>query len=83
MTETYYLVEGGIGSISLEKEPVAGTMPIMYFSVTKLESSLSSVVNLGGKIILEKTDVGDGRSSFATFADPNGNIIGLWAKNSV
>ena len=25
MTETYFLVEGGIGSISLEKEPVSGT----------------------------------------------------------
>ena len=43
MTDTYYLVEGGIGSISLEHEPVSGTMPILYFSVLDLSASLEAV----------------------------------------
>lgn len=81
MTDTYYLVDGGIGSISLEKEPVSGTMPILYFSVGDLATSLKTVVELGGKIILQKTDAGDGKSFFATFADRNGNVLGLWAKS--
>lgn len=81
MTETYYLVENGIGSISLEKEPVSETMPILYFSVSEIETSIKLVVELGGSIILPKTDAGDGKSFFATFADKNGNVIGLWAKS--
>jgi uncharacterized protein len=81
MTETYFLVENGIGSISLEKEPAGGTMPILYFSVSDLEAALASVTTLGGRIILGRTDAGDGKSSFATFTDKNGNVIGLWTKN--
>jgi predicted enzyme related to lactoylglutathione lyase len=80
MTDTYYLAEGGVGSISLEKEPVSGTMPILYFSVSNLDLGLELVEKLGGKIVLQKTDAGDGKSFFATFADKNGNIIGLWSK---
>ncbi len=81
MTETYFLVEDGIGSISLEKEKVSGTMPLLYFNVVDLQASLNVVTSLGGKIILSKTDAGDEKRFFATFSDPNGNIIGLLAKN--
>lgn len=81
MTDTYWLMKGGIGSISLEKEPVSGTMPILYFSVSDLEMSLKKINDLGGKVVLGKTDAGDGKSFFATFTDTNSNVLGLWAKS--
>lgn len=80
MTDTYWLSEDGVGSISLEKEPVSGTMPILYFSVSEIEAALAKVVELGGKVVLGKTDAGDGASFFATINDRNGNVIGLWSK---
>jgi predicted enzyme related to lactoylglutathione lyase len=80
MTETYWLIEGGIGSLSLEKEPVSGTMPILYFSIPQIEDGLAAVVNLGGEVVLKKTDAGDGKSFFATFRDKTGNVVGLWSK---
>jgi predicted enzyme related to lactoylglutathione lyase len=81
MTPTYWLIEGGIGSLSLEKGAVTGTMPILYFKVSSIEESLLLANTLGAETILKKTDSGDGKSHFATFRDPDGNVIGLWAAN--
>ena len=80
MTETYWLTEDGIGSISLEYEPVSSTMPILYFSVPSVDESLKQASALGAEVVIEKTDAGDGKSFFATIKDLNGNIIGLWSK---
>jgi len=82
MSETYWMVEGGLGALSLEKESAnKGTMPILYFSVVSIEKSLSLASALGGETILPKMDSGDGKSFFATITDLNGNIVGLWAKS--
>ncbi len=80
MTPTYWMIGESLGALSLEKEPVSGTMPILYFSVDSIEESLKTVKNLGGETVLPKTDSGDGKSHFATFRDPTGNVIGLWSK---
>lgn len=62
MTDTYWLTEDGLGSLSLESELVSGTTPILYFSVARIDDSLKQVIEFGGKIILQKTDSGDGKS---------------------
>jgi len=81
MTDTYWLIPGGVGSLSLEMESVSGTMPIMYFLVPSIDSSLQTATKVGGKVILKKTDAGDGKSFFATIQDLDGNVIGLWSKS--
>jgi predicted enzyme related to lactoylglutathione lyase len=81
MTPTYWLMESGLGSLSLEKEKISGTMPILYFSVPSIDESLKLAVSLGATVSLEKTDAGDGKSFFATLKDPNGNVIGIWSKS--
>ena len=80
MTDTYWLIEGGLGSLSLEKEAISGTMPILYFNVPSIEDGLKIAVELGAEIVLQKTDAGDGKSFFTTFRDGSGNTIGLWSK---
>jgi predicted enzyme related to lactoylglutathione lyase len=80
MTPAYSLVEGGIGSLSLEKGTVSGTMPILYFSVSNIEQSLQTANTLGAEIILNKSDSGNGKGFFATIRDLDGNVIGLWSQ---
>lgn len=80
MTPTYWMTSDGLGALSLEQEPISGTMPILYFSVSNIEESLNTATNLGGKIVLPKTDAGDGKSFFATLRDNDGNVIGIWSK---
>lgn len=42
-----------------------------------LGTVLSRVEGAGGKILLEKTEIGDGRGFFAYFEDTEGNRVGL------
>ena len=79
MTSTYYMIEGGIGALSVESENVSGTMPILYFSVQDIQACLKQVENCGGTIVLNKMNSGDGSSFFATFRDINGVVIGIWS----
>lgn len=79
MTETYWLVESGLGSLSLEGASSVGSTPILYFSVANIESTLREAKQLGAKMLIEKTSAGDGRSKYATLKDPNGTTIGLWS----
>ena len=81
MTPTYWLAEGGLGSLSLEKEPVSATMPILYFHVENIDARFKTAIEHGAQVVLSKTDAGDGKSFFATFRDPTANIIGLLSKS--
>ena len=49
----------------------------VYVQVDNLEASLESVNALGGKTVVPPVKI-PGQGSFAWFADPDGNIIGLW-----
>jgi predicted enzyme related to lactoylglutathione lyase len=79
MTETYWLVDDGMGALSAEGAPTGSSMPILYFRVIDIDSKLVIASHLGSKILIPKTSAGDGRSFYATLRDPSGNIIGLWS----
>ena len=49
----------------------------IYISVEDLEASVAKVESNGGKIIIPPTEIPGGMGSFAWFADPSGNLIGL------
>ena len=68
--------ETGIqGHISqLGHEPFHYT--IFYVQVDDIEASLKKAEELGGKTVVPKVDIPMG--SFAWFADPDGNTVGLW-----
>ena len=49
---------------------------IFYVQVEDIEESLKKAEGLGGKTLVPKVDIPTG--SFAWFADPEGNTVGLW-----
>ncbi|WP_230206501.1 VOC family protein [Microbacterium gorillae] len=63
---------GGIGPLF---GPTGGVR--IYFSEPDLAAGLKRAVELGGTVLQEPTEI-PGFGSFAVFADPDGNPIGLW-----
>ena len=62
---------GGIGP-SLQKQPLA----VFYVKVADPAAVLKKVEALGGRIVMPPVDV-PGDITFARFADPEGNVIGI------
>ncbi len=48
----------------------------VYVQVDDLPAYLAKVESLGGKVIVRPVDIPTG--TFAWFADPDGNVLGLW-----
>jgi predicted enzyme related to lactoylglutathione lyase len=46
---------------------------VMYVQVDSLETTLEKVKKLGGKVVIRP--IGE---RYAAFADPEGNVIGIW-----
>lgn len=51
--------------------------PRIVIDVDDLDDALARVVDAGGSVVLQRTDVGE-LGCVAYFADPEGNILGLW-----
>lgn len=49
---------------------------VVYVRVDEIEATLARVVELGGRVVEPK--VAQGRAYRAAFADPEGNLFGLW-----
>ena len=65
---------GGIG-IRGKSAPEKG--PRIYVTVDSLEATLAKVAELGGSIVVEKTQV-PGMGWYAAVNDSEGNEIGIW-----
>jgi hypothetical protein len=70
---------GGTGGIpghmtALGHEPFHYTM--FYVQVDDVKASLDKAASLGGKTLVPPVEIPTG--TFAWFADPEGNTIGLW-----
>ena len=72
MIETGAQPSGGI--VALGHEPRHYTM--FYVEVASLGDALAKVEKLGGKKLVGPVKIPSG--SFAWFADPEGNTVGLW-----
>jgi uncharacterized protein len=53
----------------------------LYPEVENIEKMLAKAEKLGGKIVVKKTLISEEWGYFAIFADPDGTMIGLWAKS--
>ena len=56
------------------------TSPVAYWHVTDIEAKLAEVTAAGATLKESPRDVGGGRL-VATFADPDGNVLGLIQDN--
>ena len=62
---------GGIG-----QEPDGKTRVTVYVQVPDLQATLDQAVAMGGKVVMPPMEI-PGVVTFAQFADPSGNVIGL------
>jgi predicted enzyme related to lactoylglutathione lyase len=69
--------EGVGGAFSKAKEHAPASSIMFYVDVDDIEGYLKEAVNLGGKEIRPKSDI-PGIGWFGLFADPDGNVIGLF-----
>jgi hypothetical protein len=68
---------GFINGGMLDRAYNAATGPIVVIDVTDLDSALAKVEELGGEIVVGRTQVADmGWSAY--FRDTEGNVMGLW-----
>ena len=65
-------IDGGIGA----PEPGGSPSILFYVQVDDIAATLSSIEAAGGKTLMPRT-VLPGMVTLATFADPQGNVVGL------
>jgi len=65
-------INGGMG-----KKSATLKVPTVTVSVSDIDGTLANIKKLGGKVVEKKTAVGD-MGFTAYFADPEGNVIGLY-----
>lgn len=68
-------IGGGIGKAGSPEEKGVK----VYVRVDDLGASLERAEQLGGTRLVEPTPLPEGYGTFAMFADPDGNAVGLWA----
>jgi len=67
---------GAINGALMERGET-GRTPVLVIEVPSIEDSMKKVEAAGGKIVLEKHQVGE-YGYYARFTDPEGNVLGLW-----
>lgn len=70
----------GIGGGIIAAPPGAPSWVTIYVAVRDLDTALGRARELGGRTVTEPTDIASGMA-FAMFADPDGNVIGLFAES--
>lgn len=79
----YYIFEGeggprgGFVQVD-DKEHKPGDV-VVYFDTDDIDASLKQVEALGGKVLQPKTEI-PGVGTYALFADPTGNRLGLFTR---
>lgn len=71
---------GGLRQSQIDRK--AGNVPILYFTVTDLQSASARVRDLGGKLEGQRIDLGKNRGSYQWFRDREGNLVALWAPST-
>jgi len=72
-------IESGVGGVAeaLGVRPAAPSGVVPYILAPDMESTLAAIERAGGRVLIPRTGV-PGAGEFAQFADPDGNVIGLW-----
>ncbi|MGZ4120279.1 MAG: VOC family protein [Actinomycetota bacterium] len=79
---------GGYGLVDTKADGIGGgigeaegpNQVTFYVAVPDLDSALKQIEQLGGKTVVPVTEVPN-MVTFAQFADPEGNVVGLFKSN--
>lgn len=66
------------GSWATSRAPALEPGILPYVMVDSIEAAVAKVTAAGGEIVQARTELGPGGEACATFADPAGNIVGLY-----
>ncbi|SDD58001.1 VOC family protein [Auraticoccus monumenti] len=69
--------EGEVGGITTTRRP-GGEGPLVLLYSDDLDATLAGVTAAGGTVVTEPEVFPGGRRF--TFADPSGNVLGVWAQ---
>ncbi|MGE3844463.1 MAG: VOC family protein [Vicinamibacterales bacterium] len=72
----------GIGGGVAASQPGQPSGVTVYIEVTDIPAALAKVEAAGGKTVMPETEI-PGMVTFAQFADPAGNVVGLVKANSM
>ncbi len=67
---------GAINGGLMKREGTAQT-PVIVIKVASLDQALGKIKKSGGKVVMDKMNVGD-MGLYARITDTEGNIIGVW-----
>lgn len=75
----YGMIQGGDGGIGggLMAAPTGQPFVTIYVQVDDLQAYLAKAESLGGKALVQPTDIPD-MGAWAMFQDPDGNMVGLY-----
>ena len=78
---SYMKLNGSGGSSGgwVRADLVQSPGPVAYLSVEDLEKTLSEVEAAGGRVLVRSQPFAGG-GEIALFADPDGNVLGLWRR---
>lgn len=69
---------GMSGGFTTAGSPVTNPAATFYIKVDNIPETLGRIVEQGGVVIREKTEIGGDNGFYGIFRDPAGNNIGLW-----
>ena len=80
----YTMFQAGVmmGGLDSRKQP-SDKGVLLYLKVEDIPATLQAIREAGGEVVTNKSQVIDGSDAYgfaATFTDPNGNVLGLWAR---
>ena len=67
------------GGLNKNKKPCSDGIGFSI-TVADINETLKNIVKLGGEIVKEKYNLGNGLGFCACFKDPNGNVLELWSE---
>jgi len=79
-----YMKLNGTGGVSggwVRADLVQSPGPVAYLTVDDLEKTLAEVEAAGGRVLVRSQPFAGG-GEVALFADPDGNVLGLWRRKS-
>lgn len=72
--------ETGVGGAFNKSRKVAKGEIMLHIQIEDIDATLKTIVDYGGKIVQEKTDIGNNYGFYAIFEDGCSNQLGLWSE---
>jgi predicted enzyme related to lactoylglutathione lyase len=70
---------GAMGTFVQAEEPTTGESYVFYLAVDSVSAKLAEIEDAGGTVLMAEEALPEDWGLIGLFADPTGNVIGLWS----